>query len=338
MESTTSASRAIHSHKYGVNCEIEDFDDCSFDDESESYTESESMTFDDEEEEESLLELSSGDSEQKPSLSFASIKSTAPTQEEKRNGLVLSMEMVQFLRKSASEGNVAGMLSRETMKSMTRSTFHQKSVAPDHSKKLSTLLAMKNQSSTDLFRLNESAHVKESALPSPKATLEKIWEAQGKSINYRKYTDVPSNYFVECDVNPHSLPLLKAVRGNDLATIRYMHEVEGLSLQCSNKFQESLVHTVARHGLSELLLYLKEKAGVSLRVCCDGGRNALHDACWTNSPNFNVICILIQDSPDLLYITDKRNFTPLDYVPKEAYGVWNEWLEVNKPFLVSIRK
>jgi hypothetical protein len=299
----------------------------------EIYTESESTTFDDEDE--AFLETFSASTQ--PSISLASNESLA-TSEERRNGLVLSLEMVQFLRKSAFKGNIAGMISRETMNTQPSSTFHHKSdaaAAVDQSKKMNTTLAASSTSSTDLLCLYQKSLMDERVLPSPKTTLEHLLKAHGRMIDYRKYTDVPSDYFVKCDVSPHSLSLLKAVRDNDLATLRHMHEVEGLSLQCSNKFQESLVHTVARHGLSDMLLYMKHVAGVSLRVCCDGGRNALHDACWTSAPNFDVVRILIQDSPDLLYIIDKRSFSPLDYIPKEAYGVWNEWLLVNKPFLLQ---
>jgi hypothetical protein len=332
MESPTSTGRKRQS--YCLSNGFIDFDDCSFDDDSESYTESESMTIDDDEEEETTFRETLPDRD-KPSNSYASLESSA-TPEEKKNGLVLTLEMVQFLRKSASEGNVAGMIHRESMHLQPPFACQQKANASiDQFKGKNKPLASKNMSTTDLFHLHQSSLVEESVVPSPKATLERILKANGRAINCRKYTEVPSDYYVKCEVNPQSLPLLKAVRENDLARIRHMHEVEGLSLQCSNKFQESLVHTVARHGLSEILLYLKQEAGVSMRVCCDGGRNALHDACWTNTPNFDVIRILIEDSPDLLYIRDKRNFTPLDYIPKEAYKVWNEWLQSNKPLLLS---
>jgi hypothetical protein len=36
----------------------------------------------------------------------------------------------------------------------------------------------------------------------------------------------------------------------------------------------------------------------------------------------------------LLYITDKRGFTPLDYIPKEAHEAWNAWLAENKHLVV----
>jgi hypothetical protein len=335
MESPTSTARKRQA--YCLSNGFMDVDDRSFEDDSESYTESESMTYDDDDEEEERF-LQTLPDRTKPFNLCTSVKSSL-TPEERSNGLVLTLEMVQFLRKSASEGNIAGMIHREATNAQPSSNFHQKSTdLVEKYKTKQTLFSSKNMSSTDLFCLHQSSLVDETDLPSPKTTLERILKDHGKTIDYRKYTDMFSDYFVTCDVNPHSLALLKAVRENDLATIRHMHEVEGLSLQCSNKFQESLVHTVARHGLSEILLYLKHEAGTSLRVCCDGGRNALHDACWINAPNFDVIRILIEDSPDLLYILDKRNFTPLDYVPKDAYKVWNEWLQENIPFLLRSTK
>jgi hypothetical protein len=292
-------------------------DDCGFDC-SESSTESESTTFDDEE------DLSdSSDSSSDPSMSLDSIGNVT-TPKEKSNGLFLSLEMVQFLRKSTSEGNVAAasMIPQELIDQMTPSTYHQQA---------GVITGLPRNSSIKYFQ--QPVAVREFH-GSPKETLEIIMKAQGMPIQYHKCTDVPANYFVKCSVSSSSFHLMTAVRQNDLATIRYLHEVEGHDLQCSNKFQESLVHTVARRGLPEILSYLRNVAGVSLRVCCDGGRNALHDACWTGSPNFELIDILVHDSPDLLYIMDKRNFTPLDYIPKEAYDVWNEWLNINTHFLL----
>jgi Ankyrin repeats (many copies) len=70
-----------------------------------------------------------------------------------------------------------------------------------------------------------------------------------------------------------------------------------------------------------------EEAGVSLRVCCDGGRTVLHDACWTQHPSFDCIrYILEHHQSDLVYCTDRRGFTPLDYVPRDSHAAWHAFL------------
>jgi hypothetical protein len=73
---------------------------------------------------------------------------------------------------------------------------------------------------------------------------------------------------------------------------------------------------------------------VSLRVCCDQGRTALHDAAWTGQPNFDAIRILLLDCPDALLLQDNRNFTPLDFVPKDAHEDWNAFLLANRDLVL----
>merc|ERR1712154_754735 len=90
---------------------------------------------------------------------------------------------------------------------------------------------------------------------------------------------------------------------------------------------ESVVHTACRRGAAEVLRFFMDEAGVSVRVKCDCGRTPLHDACWTHRPNFELIKMLITECPDLLIITDNRNFTPLQYVRQEQYPEWRAFLD-----------
>lgn len=246
------------------------------------------------------------------------------TPAQKSNGLYLSLEMVQMLRTSTSEGNLFSMLPKATISSMTPARRNSGGL-PSMSR---MVFAMQTKSSMESHP-QHAAH--EASIPKPKDTLKAILEEQGIAVKYHKYSDLP-DFFIKCCVSSHSFELMTAVRQNDIATIKRQYEA-GHNLQCANKFQESLVHAVARRGLPEMLTYLTEVAKLSLRVCCDGGRNVLHDACWTGNPEFTSIRIILEDTPDLLFITDKRNFTPLDYIPKEAHESWNIWLQENKHLL-----
>lgn len=67
-------------------------------------------------------------------------------------------------------------------------------------------------------------------------------------------------------------------------------------------------------------------AGSSVQVSDDFGRTPLHDACWTASPNFETISLLLEKDPWLLSITDCRGSTPLGYVRKAHWAVWNGFL------------
>jgi hypothetical protein len=253
---------------------------------------------------------------------------------DKHAGLFLSLEMVQMLRTSTSEGNLFSMIPQSTIASMTPKSNTQQqpqrrtsggNVGMPQSSRM--VFALQTKSPMESSPQHKAA---EANIAKPKETLHQILKEQHgiEKVQYYPYNQVPTkaDYFVKCCVSSHSFELMNAVRQNDLAAIQRQHQVYKKNLQCANKFQESLVHAICRRGLPDMLTYLHGVAGVSLRVCCDGGRTALHDACWTGRPDFACINILLNDSPDLLYVLDKRNFTPLDYIPKEAHEAWNTWL------------
>ena len=271
-----------------------------------------------------------------------------PSQDKKDsdNGLFLSLEMVKLLRKSSSEGNnIGSMLPQCLIDSMTPPavapsttttmlTPSGKSKPRMTSKHASIVFAIQDRSPTK--NKSNGNNGKKDEHQSPKETIRQILlKHYNQNLEFQKYDTVPEDYFVRSIVSSsaQTRQLMTAVRDNDLDTIKHLHETAHCPLQCANHFQESIIHTVARRGHTELLQYLTTVAKLSLRVCCDGGRNALHDACWTGRPNFDMIQIFVNDSPDLLYLSDQRNNSPLDYIPKEAYAVWNTWLETNAHLL-----
>lgn len=275
---------------------------------------------DDTEDDDSSFDEDEDDCSDNPDTSSSDV-----SPEQANNGLFLSLEMVQMLRMSTSEGNLFSMLPQSTITKMTpqRRTSGGEPPAPSR-----MVFALQTKSPMASFPQHASC---EAHIPKPKETLASILEAEGVVVTNRSYSELP-DFFIKCCVSSHSLELMTAVRQNNLTEIQRQHRA-GTNLQCANKFQESLIHAVARRGFPEMLMYLHQVAGVSLRVCCDGGRNILHDACWTGTPEFTLIKIILQDSPDLLYITDKRNLTPFDYIPKEAHESWNTWLHENKQLL-----
>ena len=69
-------------------------------------------------------------------------------------------------------------------------------------------------------------------------------------------------------------------------------------------------------------------AGCSVQVCDDFGRTPLHDACWTSTPNFELISMLLDQDPWLLLLKDRRGTTPFGYVKYESSCfLWKEYLE-----------
>ena len=171
----------------------------------------------------------------------------------------------------------------------------------------------------------------------PDEKLQSLWKQQGLSTQYHSYNSL-SQFFLPVQpehIAAFSNEIVKAVRNKDLAAVQALHQKNNTNtttratLQCCNKFGESIVHMACRQSSPEVLAYLMHTANVSIRVCCDSGRTPLHDACWTTSPNFDIIILLLEQCPDLLKVTDKRGFTPLSYVPRDKWGEWCDFLEQN---------
>ena len=143
------------------------------------------------------------------------------------------------------------------------------------------------------------------------------------------FTSLLRTFFLEMTddhVSGYDMPKAAALRTEDVAGFRMMLE-KGQNLQVCNRFGESIVHAICRRGSDKLLQFFIDEAKVSLRVVDDYGRNVLHDACWTARPHFDLVKRIITQCPDLLLIEDKRNNTPLHYVRREHWGLWNHFLD-----------
>ena len=132
--------------------------------------------------------------------------------------------------------------------------------------------------------------------------------------------------------------LLKAIRTQDLPLLQRMHQQDGKPLQASNQFGESIVHVCVRRGNSAILRYLLEQ-GVSPRVHCDYGRTPLHDALWTmtNPESLRMAAMIISKCPEMLLVTDKRGFTPLNYVPRDRWADCCRFLDRCVPLLMRLK-
>eukprot|EP00980_Cylindrotheca_fusiformis_P016773 scaffold5048_cov121-Cylindrotheca_fusiformis.AAC.24 len=146
---------------------------------------------------------------------------------------------------------------------------------------------------------------------------------QSVSIEFRKPT--------EKDISSYDLDVVKLIRAKDIDGLREMVLQGGRSMNACNQFGESLVHMVCRRGDAETLRFMINEARVSLSIKDDFGRNPFHDACWTPSPNFEIMSILLEHADtSLLLCEDVRGNTPFDYARREHYGKWIEYLEKNK--------
>ncbi|CAB9525938.1 ANK [Seminavis robusta] len=134
-------------------------------------------------------------------------------------------------------------------------------------------------------------------------------------------------------IRSYSLEISQAIRNNELPLIRKLFSSGAANVDGCTNHGESTVHLAARLGRLDILKFLVDEAGVSLRVKDDNGRTPLHDACWTNSDNFELIHFLLAHSPDLLFVFDKKGYSAFQYIPQKCWGEWSQFLHSHAAFL-----
>lgn len=132
--------------------------------------------------------------------------------------------------------------------------------------------------------------------------------------------------YSEEQLNAYDHDVTAAVRNGDLERLRELYS-NGHILQCSNRFGESLIHIACRRGLLDIVKFLVNEAGVTPNVRDDYGRTPLHDACWTAAPNTALFEFILKESPDLLFLSDQRGHSPLQYVRREHWQLWVSYLK-----------
>jgi ankyrin repeat protein len=137
----------------------------------------------------------------------------------------------------------------------------------------------------------------------------------------------------EEDIAAYDLEVVRAIRGHDLTRLRQLY-AEGRNLNACNQFGESLLHMACRRGELEIVSFMIREAKVRVDISDDFGRNPFHDACWTPTPNFEVMDVLIEVADPIMLISeDVRGSTPFDYARREHYKKWVKYLEEKKDTL-----
>jgi len=142
---------------------------------------------------------------------------------------------------------------------------------------------------------------------------------------------LPENFFIQPtanDITGFSLSVVSAIQNSDIAALRTLQRDHGQTYQsCCNRFGESVTHMACRRGLSTVVSFLLSEGDVkSIRICDDYGRTPFHDAIWCREPNFEIMDLLIEKDPLLLFVTDKRGFTPFQYAKREDWNLWLHFL------------
>ena len=139
----------------------------------------------------------------------------------------------------------------------------------------------------------------------------------------------------EEQMEAYSMDVVMATRNNDIATLRKL-SAQGKTLDCFNRFGESLLHLACRRGCNEIVEFLLEQPGVCLRIVDDCGRTPLHDACWNASPQLDICKRILEEEPALFLITDKRGYTPFQYARDQHWHIWRQFLFDNRASLAAL--
>ena len=134
-------------------------------------------------------------------------------------------------------------------------------------------------------------------------------------------------------VDGYTMEVIRAIQSNDLGGLRAMLE-QGQTMQCCNRFGESILHMACRRGFVDIVKFLVHEANVEVDIADDYGRTPMHDAFWACEPNYDLVDILVKVAPQLLFVTDKRNHTPLQYARRLHWADWNRFFKERKPILV----
>lgn len=159
---------------------------------------------------------------------------------------------------------------------------------------------------------------------------------RAKGIIARVEPSMSSQKFLppsEEQIELYNIEILTAVRDQNIELLQSMNQ-SGRSLQCCNRFGESLIHMACRRGFYSVVRFMVEEANVSLYVKDDYGRTPMHDACWAPSPNFSLMELLIKHAPEQLFLADVRGHTPLSYVRKHDWAEWKRFLSERESLLV----
>ena len=151
---------------------------------------------------------------------------------------------------------------------------------------------------------------------------------KGRGYNTKPFKSLDSAYYnkpTPLQLASYDLHLIEAVKENRIIDVKEMINC-GLSPNPSNGFGESLVHMLCRRGYTEMLLFLVTEFNCDVQIADDYGRTPAHDAAWAATPNFEIVKILLDCDPRLLYIADARGSLPLSYVQRKHWGAWIEFL------------
>jgi len=149
-----------------------------------------------------------------------------------------------------------------------------------------------------------------------------------------------NDFFVKVtdeQVAAYTITVVSACRNNDLDALKKLHSEEGQTMNCFNRFGESLLTMACRRGFEAIVEFLLHQPDVDVRISDDSGRTVLHDACWNPTPQLKICEWIAKRDPALFFIADNRGCTPFQYARPEHWDIWRQFLLDNKESLQALK-
>jgi hypothetical protein len=198
--------------------------------------------------------------------------------------------------------------------------------------------------SDECIRKEISAHDRQIQLPDPNEKvspdeflLQLLKALHGVSLEVKPALSLDSFFadVTEEQMVAYNIEVIGAARTNNLEELKKLHGA-GQAMNCSNRFGESLLNLACRRGFESIVEFLLEQPETDLRICDDGGRTPLHDACWHPSPQLKICKWIIEREPSLFLISDKRGFTAFQYARSQHWDIWRKFLFENRDSLQAL--
>jgi len=164
---------------------------------------------------------------------------------------------------------------------------------------------------------------------SPCQTFHNILKARGHNEKYSTETEG-----TEYDVVPSPLQLASyggylvwATQSSDCSLVRKLLGC-GLSPNPCNQFRDSILgDLVCKKGNFPLYKCFVNDFNADLQVVDGFGRTLLHHCCWAHELCRPIVEDILQRDPIQIFLKDKQEKTPLEYVRADAFGDWNRFLK-----------
>jgi ankyrin repeat protein len=176
---------------------------------------------------------------------------------------------------------------------------------------------------------------------SPQEHLNSILSSRGYST--RTYPALESGYFnkpTKLQLASYSGYMMTIIRKDDAKAQETFRKLlsSGISTNPCDFSGESVLHALCRRGnhtLAHIMLQVHAEQTIAsvgdaavdmVQISDDFGRTPLAAACWSSSPSFETVKLLLDRDLHLLQLVDARGSTPLSYVPPEHWPAWIDFL------------